>query len=362
MKCLTCFTTPSLINFCLCYPILFSQTPDEIASWSVADNGNIKIIRGGAGGSSSALICSDRLATSDGPIIPINNMCMYEGVVYEFVVYFKLLDANNNLFRCDKTAPYGSPLACPIVGIEMHTGSEYLMLHPQNNEDDPWDLNGWNMFKTVFVVSYELANAESAHFKFKGPAPGVSILIDDVSTSLFQPEKVNCNQLIYNPNAENGFTSGWQTFGGGFMEVLDGGDESEKAFAHFGRGGPHSGPKQKIETLCLEIGQKYDLNARFKFFDYSGNPLGCDKSSSWGSPDFCVLFTFELEKNGVVTRRHIGNNYGAEWVANEFNSYKSVLEIDEEFAFADSIYFWIQGPSQEKVIVMDNISLRLQDS
>ena len=316
---------------------------------------------GGNGGSGNALMCSGRLATNDGPMSLIDKMCMYEGIVYEFTAYLKLLDANNNPFLCDKTAPYGTPLACPVFGIEMHTGSEYLMVLPENTLEDPWVADGWNMFKTVFIVSNDLANAETAHFKFMGAAPGISILVDDVRTELYQYDRIDCTQLIYDTNAENGFSSGWQTFGGGFIEAIDGGDNSTKAFAHFGRGSHASGPKQQVEKLCLQEGQKYDLNARFKFLDYSGNPVGCDKLAGWRSPDFCLIFTFELHIDGVIKRRHIGNHYGGPWVADEFNSFKSILEIDEEFAQAESVNFWVQGPSEDKVIVYDNISLKLQE-
>ena len=311
--------------------------------------------------SNYAMMCSARSATNDGPISQISNMCIYEGVVYEFEAQLKLLDANNNPFACDKSAAYGTPLACPILAIEMQTGSQHIMVHPENTVSDPWVADGWNAFRTVFVVSNDLANAETAHFKFKGPAPGVSIVFDDVSTSLYQHARVNCNQLIYNTNAENGFTSGWHATGGGYIEAIEGGDNSTKAFAHFGRGSHNSGPEQNVETLCLQVGQVYDLNARFKFVDYSGNPVGCDKTAHWRDPNFCLMFTFELKIGDQTKHVNIGNNYGAPWITNEFNSFRNVLTIDEDFVNADSIFFWIRGPTEDKVIIFDNISLKLQE-
>jgi len=336
---------------------------DEMENWSIEDDGELLIISGdGANGSNSSLLTSGRLATNDGPMSQISHMCMYEGLVYEFTAYLKLLDEDLQPFQCNKTATYGTALACPTLGIEMHTPTGYVMMHPQNIINDEWVADEWNMYNTIFIVSNDLANAEYSHFKFKGAAPGVSILIDDMSTNLYQTSVVDCSQLIFNTDADNGVTSGWIAYGGGYIEAIDGGDNSTKAFAHYGRGSHHVGPKQNIEHLCLQEGQVYDLNARFKFEDHFGLPVGCDKEAEWLDPDYCLLFTFELQLDNGIQRKHFGNSFGGSWIADEFNSFRGEVVIDQDMADANSVFFFVQGPSEDKVIIFDNISMKLRDT
>lgn len=337
------------------------ETNEELVGWGVEGTGNLDIYEEGANGSSNSLICSGRETSNDGPTSDISHMCMFEGLVYEFTAYLKLLDGDGNPFECNKSAAYGTALACPTLGIEMNTPTEFVMFHPENSVVEPWVGEAWNEYKTIFVVSNELANAEWSHFIFKGVAPGVSIVIDDMSTEMYQADTVNCEQLVIKTNAEDGFTSGWVTNHGGYIETVEGGDNSTRAFAHFARGSLNSGPKQHLETLCLRAGQKYDLNARIKFVDSFNNPVGCDKAAPWKDPEYCVLFTFEMKLENGMKRKHYGNHYGGAWVTDEFNSFSSVVEIDEEMVGADSIFFYIQGPSPDKVIVFDNISLKLRE-
>jgi len=326
----------------------------------MGDNGNITVIGGGNSGSRYALKASGRLAISDGPMSQISHMCMYEGLVYEFSAYLKLYDQNDQPFSCNKTLPYGDPLACPVLAIEMNTPTEFVMMHPENTVEDAWVADGWNEFRTIFVVSNDLANAEISHFKFKGSAPGVSILIDDMKTELYRPHAINCNQLVVSTNGENNYLGDWQTKGGGYIDLIDDGDNSTKAFAHYARGSHDSGPKQNIETACLEEGQVYDIYARFKFEDSAGNPVGCNKAALFGDPDYCLLFTFQLNGN-PLQKQHFGTYYGAPWVASDYNSFHTVVTIDHAMANAESLFFYIQGPSDDKTIIFDNISMLLRE-
>ena len=333
---------------------------ENLVGWTATNNGNLTLYADGVNGSNSSLLTVGRLATNDGPRSEISNMCLFEGVVYEFSAYLKLLDEDDNPFLCDRNAEYGLPNACPRLAIEMNTPDKFIMIHPENEIEDSWVADGWNEFRTKFVISNEFANAEQAYFKFKGPFGGISILLDDVKTEIFQPSKVDCNQLIHNTNADNGFTGAWGAAGGGYIESIEGGFNSSHAFAHFGRGAISSGPKQHIEELCLLPGQKYDLNFQVKFIDNSGQPIGCNKRAAWRDADYCVLITFEMELEGGMKRKHLGNHYGGAWVADEFNSYNTVLVVDDEMASAKSVSFFMQGPTEDKVIVFDSISLKQQ--
>jgi len=89
---------------------------DEMENWSIEDDGELLIISGdGANGSNSSLLTSGRLATNDGPMSQISHMCMYEGLVYEFTAYLKLLDEDLQPFQCNKTATYGTALRAYLM-------------------------------------------------------------------------------------------------------------------------------------------------------------------------------------------------------------------------------------------------------
>ena len=78
-----------------------------MTDWDVQYNVKISSFNEGTNGSLNSLICTDRLATSDGPITMLNNMCMVEGRQYDFTAYIKLLDEEMNPYLCDKSTPYG---------------------------------------------------------------------------------------------------------------------------------------------------------------------------------------------------------------------------------------------------------------
>merc|ERR1712127_1012328 len=338
------------------------ENHEPMDNWSVAEFGELAVRNEGANGSASSLMRTNRLKPNDGPMSKISSMCMYEGLMFELTAHLQLLDEDGIPFLCDKGAAYGTPLACPVLAIEMQTITEYVMIHPENIIEADWVADAWNKYKAVFVVNNDLANAELAYFKFKGPAPGISILVDDMTTTLYEPDTVNCAQLISDTTAESGTTGEWETSGGGYIEVINGGDDSTKAFAHYGRGGASSGPKQHLYAPCLRANQIYDLNARFMLIDEDNNSVGCDKEASWGHADFCVQISLVFRfSNGDEISMSIDNDNEEDWIVDEFNTFTGAIEISEAMKAADSLHIYIKGPSEDKIIVYDNISMRLRE-
>jgi len=331
----------------------------NMEDWDVHDNGKLSPFNEGHGASFNSLITSERMATSDGPATLVNHLCMVEGRQYVLTAFLKLYDEEMNPFQCDKTAGYGDPAACPILEIEMIHPTGFYQTHPENTVTDPWVKDDWNEYRAVFTVSKELANAEKAYVKFKGPFPGISIVLDDIQASFYEVPVVNCNQLIMETNAENGLTTGWKANGGGYIEVVPDGDGgSSKAFGHFGRNYFWAGPKQFIETSCLVEGDVYEINARFKLLDLVGNPTACDKTAPWKDENYCLLMTFEMELPAGNKRIHAGNMYGQPWIADEFNSFHTRITVTKDMVDASSNFFFFQGPRAGITILFDNISMK----
>lgn len=335
--------------------------------WDVGQSGKLAAFREGANGTATSLIATGREVSSDGIMVDVDTMCMIEGRMWTLTAYLKLFDEDMNPFVCDRSAALGEALACPILVIEIHERHGFHQYYPQTREVGDWIGGDWNKVTAVFTVSNELANAERAFFKFKGPAPGVAIAIDGVFTERYYDPKddINCAQLIKRTNAMSDDTDGWLSSGGGSIEIIDGGyDSNAKAFAHTGRPTLYSGPGQTVNSKCLAEGLKYEFNAKFKLRDETGEFVACDKNVDWKHEDYCILATFIMTMPGDEgeVRQHFGSEYGGPWVRSEFNPFKKTLYVTEEMSRAKEILLVFRGPRPGVDIVFDNISMKRLDT
>ena len=114
----------------------------------------------------------------------------------------QLLDSNYQPFACNKNAPYGSALSCPVVGIHFKTAMGTITTYPTNDNYSVWVAGECNSYHSIFTVTAEMARAHAAYFTVKGAAPHISIIIDNL---IFRGHTLftrNCRQLIRNTNAE----------------------------------------------------------------------------------------------------------------------------------------------------------------
>ena len=154
----------------------------------------------------------------------------------------------------------------------------------------------------------------------------------------------------------------WQAHGSGHVKIVEGGDNSTKAFGHFERDDYWSGPGQMLESECLEEGKEYMVNARFKLLDRSGEPVACDRHAEWRDKNYCLLMTFEMELlSGEKERLHVGSTYGGDWIADNFNSFRTNVTVTPAMADAKSTFFFFQGPRADVSIVFDNISMKAKE-
>jgi len=294
-------------------------------------------------------------------------MCLVEGRMWDITAYMKLLDEDMNPFVCDKAAAIGEPLACPSLVVEINQRHGFHQLTPINQEEGDWITDDWNKFSATVTVTHELADAETVFFKFKGPAPGISIVLDGVSTDYFSTfdGDVDCKQLIKATNAMSGVTDGWLENGGGEIAIVPGGYElNPQAFAYIGRESIHSGPGQMLDTKCITKGLMYDFNAKFRLRDDQDEFIACDKNAEWKHQDYCLLMTLIMQMPGDEgeIRKHYVSEYGGPWVKTQFNPFKVSILVNEEMERAKEILLVFRGPSPDIDIIFDSISMKIVDN
>ena len=65
------------------------------------------------------------------------------------------------------------------------------------------------MYRAIFTVSNDLARAEHTYLKFKAPFSGISMVLDNVQTTIYRPLVMDCDQMIISTNTESGAFTGW---------------------------------------------------------------------------------------------------------------------------------------------------------
>lgn len=113
-----------------------------------------------------------------------------------------------------------------------------------------------------------------------------------------------------------------------------------------------------MECFRSRVGAKYEVNALFQLLDSEGVPYACDKTAAWADPMYCILMTIEYLTNvGERKRRHVGNNYGGAWIAEDFNSFTSRFTITQEIADSQSAFFFFHGPPAGASIIFDHVTI-----
>ena len=123
---------------------------------------------------------SERTSKYNGPKSVLDLSCAEVGMQFDVHAKIKLMDANWEATGCDKLA--GRYSHCPIMTIQYTTTSEEeKWIHIGNDALEDWDKDIYNEFYGTFSVSEDMATAVEAFFYFERPAPGDTILLDNVN-------------------------------------------------------------------------------------------------------------------------------------------------------------------------------------
>lgn len=291
---------------------------------------------------------------------PLDTSCFVETKEYQLSTFFKLFDENMFPYQCDLNADWGSPDFCIVVAIEFYIGEEMHVINLLSDTTSDWVSDEWYFFHKIFTASADLSIADSAKILIKGPRSGVSILMDEVHLHEYHEPPGSCTQLVKNSVATSGDFLAWRVTHSGYYTFTTGGLGLEPAYMLTDRNHFSSGVRQNFDMSCLltHQGQRLEVNGLFQLLDSEGIPYACDKTAYWSSPDYCVLFSLEMKTaDGLTKRRHFGNAYQGNWIANDMNVFSTIFTVTQELAESQSAFFYFQGPPAGSSIVFDHITI-----
>ena len=139
----------------------------------------MRIIEGGANGSSFAFQQIDRTNYRNGVTHLLDFSCLVQGDVYDLEFQYKLEDEEGNPFVCDKTQDQGRS-RCMDTALRLTNadGSTWVLLR----NDDFSDVveNEFTSYHTQIIVTSEMISSESVTLLMYGPDAGISLIFDSV--------------------------------------------------------------------------------------------------------------------------------------------------------------------------------------
>lgn len=159
-----------------------------LQGWKVNGPGGISIREGGSQGSANSFVMTHRTEIRSGPRQDLPTFCLSRlDDTYTFNADMKLLDEDGNEFACDKSAMWNTALTCPLLTFELNHPDGTKRIHKGNEYGGTWMANEWNQFRSTLTVTQDIVEANGLFFYFQGPAPGVSVVFDNVSLMANQP-------------------------------------------------------------------------------------------------------------------------------------------------------------------------------
>jgi len=332
---------------------------EDYGGWHIRHSGSLQIYDEGALGGSKSLLVVERTLPGSGLKFDTNGTCLVEGKRYEFKAQVKLLTEDGQPFNCTKSKGYNDPKSCPLFGFEYVTNGVTGTKFYGNEDPTIFSSNEWNPYRAIFTVPHELATSDDAFFMVQGPAPGIGIIIDQVTLNTFKWSHTNCNQLVINGDAETGTLDSWQVNNGGYISIVDGGASSNHAFIQTHRTHISSGPKHDLPLHCLvNVGDKFTFHAQMKLLDENGNMFACDKSAPWNTPLTCPLLSIEVNHpDKGIKRIHYANSFGGAWDISDWNEYQATVTVTQEMTEANDVFFYLQGVRAGASVIFDQASM-----
>lgn len=108
---------------------------------------------------------------------------------------------------------------------------------------------------------------------------------------------------------------------------------------------------------CLEAGKQYKISAKIKIKDENGNDVSCNKNAEWFDPEYCPLFTIQVQTPTGIARLNLGDESSFYWNEGEWNVYNSIFTIDDRLSSATDAFIYIRGPRPGLNMYFDDISI-----
>ncbi len=328
--------------------------------WVYERNSGVEIVQGAGLGGSNALGDVRTESHDDGISQHVDVRCfdLNAGRKYEVRAHVKLLDGNGQAVYCDPSVKHSH--GCPR--LMLHYG-----MYRRPNEKHRRDLeieagitrarhtndNGFQLVHGVVTVGDELTGASNVRLYVERRANNMEMLVDDVSMTLLSDS--NCDageELVSNGDFETGTSENWNDRDAEGFNVVSPGVDGGFALKM-----TTGSAYQSIKNECVEAGKRYEVQAKFRLLDWSGNPTTCNAIT--GNPR-CPEIQLELKDENNDRVEYLGGVAKAmDAAADTSDGYSTlwgIYEAKSNVASADQIqlFFWNPFPH----MIVDDISFK----
>ena len=328
-------------------------------------------------GSSTAIVSTDRDNEYDGLAFYLDTRCLKKmvGREYELTAMFHAEldgtgldcnpDDNNNVNGCPRFT--AQMRTWDPEGNEFTTSTWYELAKSTR----PYHKDDYNLAHGTFVISENMAAADSVLIYFSRTSDYAKLLLDNVSIHPLQSStrtSDGClNDFIINGNMEDdsSTTKYWdiRSYYDGHITLIPGGaDGVGNAIQVVGRTHANQGPLQWINPTCFVAGQEYEIYLRFKLSKGESDTT-CDPAAKYGEVGACPLAYIYAQAPEILP----GPNDDEVWtkigeVADlgsnaEWGVIRGYFTADEILLNAFRAYVYFVGVEPNVDIAIDDVSI-----
>ena len=250
------------------------MSTDSYPHWLQRDNG-IELAPGRGKNRSNAIVDMSQ-ASSRGSIGQfLDTRCLTLGEQFDVRVWMQL-ERNGSPFSCDGNN-------CPTIGLRVRQSmdeegthfSEYF-IPVAASFARPFEVNGWNLMQSTFVVDQQLVAASSVSLSIDRGLSNMRMYLDNISVSRIDPD---CSNLVFNGNFLDDKSVFWEKEGSAKSELELIQIESNAVLALTKRSTSSDSMIQQIRVGCMTRNKRFVASARFRLVQNNGEEFHCNPSS-----------------------------------------------------------------------------------
>ncbi|KAL7565473.1 hypothetical protein ACA910_012212 [Epithemia clementina (nom. ined.)] len=222
----------------------------------------------------------------------------------------------------------------------------------------PFTKEGWNLLQGVATVDQNLASASKAALFIDRRKAGMKLFVDDVSMTRIPKD---CSELVFNGDFSESTSLYWG-HDDGTLDLVSANRNS--ALEHSRRSQAVSSITQRIQTGCMQKGERYLARAKARVLKPDGSSFPCTPSKVYGDAA-CPRFRLKADSsfgygeelgvsepggNIIATTDYGLTSEGWLTVSGAFSA-----TDDDEIAYQNVLH--IEGPPQGITVVVDEVSI-----
>ena len=195
---------------------------------------------------------------------------------------------------------------------------------------------------------------------------------NDITYNFPAPTQNDCDSIVRNPGAEDGYHSNWVHVGGGIKSVQGtAGDDvhtGSYAISSERRSLAHHGPGQFLDTRCWTVGEHYEIMMKIRLRDgHTGPYKKCNiNREQFLASDVCPRVSFRIRTfQGNTIADEVDMLYAypmavalGPWKEDSWNTLYGVFKVTKEMANADTVLMFIERVRPALEIVIDDVSVK----